>query len=172
MTTTSTECPDCRGEGTVYDQVEWSDGLGGVTCTCSLCDGKGSIDAIAELRRYKRAAGQAGGALEQLRRHVLCYLDTSDPARGGNVRGMPGASPHVSTWRRYLETEAAATAARLSVEVIDMMRLDHAGGHHAEPPPAWPCAKTNARAYCPLCPKSTASSEGSKLGHHASLGDL
>jgi hypothetical protein len=154
MTITNTECPDCRGKGTVYDQVEWSDGLGGVTCTCSLCDGKGSLDVIAALRRYKRDARQTGTALEQLRKHVLCYVDTSDPARAGNVRGMPGASPFVNTWLSYLKAEAAATAARLSAEVRDMERRGHEEGHHAKAPPPWPCALTNARAYCPLCPST------------------
>lgn len=145
------ECPECKGNGTVYDQVQWSDGLGGVTATCALCDGKGSLNVLAELRKYKRQAINSGAALAQLQRHVLCYLDTSDPKRGGNVRGMPGASPHANTWHAYLKTVADVTAARLMVEVVEMERRGHTEGHHAQPVPKWSCAMTNARAYCPLC---------------------
>lgn len=152
MTTDSkVECPDCRGKGTVYDQVQWSDGLGGVTCTCSLCDGEGKLDVIVNLRKYKRQAAESGAALEQLRRRVLCYLDTSDPTRDGNVRGMPGASPFSDTWRAYLETETDAVAARLTAEVMLTEKKDHEAGHHKGPVPAWSCAMTNARAYCSLC---------------------
>jgi len=149
--TNSSECPECRGKGTVYDQVEWSDGLGGVTCTCSLCDGKGSLNVLAELRKYKRQALESRDALAQLQRHVLCYLDTSDPKRSGNVRGMPGAAPSATTWLPYLQKVADAAAARLTAEVRLMQRQDHEEGHHAKPVPKWPCATTNARAYCPLC---------------------
>jgi hypothetical protein len=152
MTNTNiSECPDCRGKGTVYDQVEWSDGLGGVTATCSLCDGEGKLNILADLRKYKHQAGESGAALAQLRRRVLCYIDTSNPKRNGDVRGMPGASPHVSTWRQYLEGEARATAERLTIEVVEMERRDHAEGHHAKPVPAHKCPITNARAYCPDC---------------------
>lgn len=148
---TKQTCPDCKGTGTVYDQVEWSDGLGGVMCTCHLCDGKGEFDIIADLRRYKRQAAEAVGALATLRKQVLCYVDTSDPKRQGNVRGMPGASSHVKTWLEYLQRSASTTAAQLTTEVIAMERRGHEEGHHATPPPAWPCPLTNARAYCPLC---------------------
>jgi len=149
------ECPDCRGRGTVYDQVEWSDGLGGVTCTCSLCDGRGKLDVLADLRRYKRQSLAAGAALEQLQCHVLCYLDTSDASRAGSVRGMPGASPHATAWLPYLKRAADATAALLSAEVRRVEALDHDAGHHVKPPPAHSCPLTNARAYCPACPTLT-----------------
>lgn len=53
MTNTNTsECPDCHGKGTVYVQVQWSDGLGGATATCSLCDGTGKINILADLRKW------------------------------------------------------------------------------------------------------------------------
>jgi hypothetical protein len=152
MTNTNTSaCPDCRGEGTVYDQVQWSDGLGGVTATCTLCDGTGKIDILANLRKYKRQALESGKALAQLQRHVLCYLDTSDPLRDGNVRGIPGASPHADTWHAYLKTVANVTAERLTIECVEMERRDHAEGHHTKPVPKWPCALTNSRAYCLEC---------------------
>lgn len=152
MTNTNTsECPDCRGEGSLYTQVQWSDGLGGATATCSLCDGTGKIDILADLRKYKRRALESGAALAQLQRHVLCYLDTSDPKRDGNVRGMPGASPNADTWHAYLKTVADVTAARLTVACVEMARRGHAEGHHAKPVPPWPCALTNSRAYCLEC---------------------
>lgn len=149
-------CPDCRGEGTVCDQVQWSDGLGGVTCTCSLCDGRGRIDVVAELRRHKKRGLAAAEALAQLRRHVLCYLDTSDPKRGGHVRGMPGASPHASTWVDYLRREADATAVRLVAEIQEQQALDHEAGYHAELPPPYDCPLTNARRYCAACNPTSA----------------
>jgi hypothetical protein len=153
MTTSSNEqeCPQCLGKGTVYGQVQWSDGLGGVTCQCSLCDGKGVLDVLAELRKYKKQALESRDALDQMQRQVLCYLDTSDPKRGGNVRGMPGAAPYATTWLPYLQRTADATAARLTTEVRLVERQDHEKGHHTKPVPAWACALTNARAYCPLC---------------------
>lgn len=149
--TNTSECPDCRGKGSVYTQVQWSDGLGGATATCSLCDGTGALDILADLHKYKRRALESGAALAQLQRHVLCYLDTSDPKRDGNVRGMPGASPHADTWHAYLKTVADVTAARLTVECVEMERRSHAEGHHAKPVPKWPCALTNSRAYCLEC---------------------
>lgn len=125
--------------------------VGGLTATCALCDGKGELNMLAELRKYKRQALRSGSELAQLQSHVLCYLDTSDPKRDGNVRGMPGAAPHANTWHAYLKTVADATAARITVAVVEMERLGHVEGHHAASVPKWPCAVTNARAYCPLC---------------------
>lgn len=149
---TNIQCPDCRGAGKVYDQVEWSDGLGGVTCTCDLCDGKGALaDPLAQLREYKRAARAVAADYAQLRRHVLCFIDTSDPKRKGHVRGMPGASPHASTWLDYLKQAANAVAPLLVAEVRAVESADHAAGHHAEPPPPHDCPRTNARRYCTAC---------------------
>lgn len=46
-------CPHCKGTGSVGVWVQWSDGLGGSSATCSVCGGAGSIDfdPIRELAR-------------------------------------------------------------------------------------------------------------------------
>jgi hypothetical protein len=52
---TATTCPICNGTGIVGTWVQWSDGLGGASATCSLCDGAGSFDfdPATELARLK-----------------------------------------------------------------------------------------------------------------------
>jgi hypothetical protein len=82
---------------------------------------------------------------------MVGYLRWKDAKRDGNVRGMLGASPYADTWHAYLKTVADVTAARLTVECVEMERRSHAEGLHAKPVPKWPCALTNSRAYCLEC---------------------
>ena len=43
-TATPATCPHCRGEGCVGIWVDWSDGMGGSSATCPLCEGKKVLD--------------------------------------------------------------------------------------------------------------------------------
>lgn len=59
MTTTETTtiCPHCNGRGEFPCFVQWSDGLGGSSAACSVCDGRGTIDfdPVKQLAEIKAA---------------------------------------------------------------------------------------------------------------------
>lgn len=48
--TNATTCPHCNGRGEIGVWVDWSDGMGGSSAACSVCDGTGKADFHAVAR--------------------------------------------------------------------------------------------------------------------------
>lgn len=48
-------CPHCNGTGEIGTWVQWSDGLGGSSAQCPVCDGNKTIDfdPVQELAKIK-----------------------------------------------------------------------------------------------------------------------
>lgn len=55
MPTEPTTCPYCHGSGEIGTWVQWSDGLGGSSAQCPVCDGNKAIDfdPVQELAQIK-----------------------------------------------------------------------------------------------------------------------
>lgn len=46
------DCPHCHGKGEVGIWVDWSDGMGGSSATCPLCDGRKTVDTATLLKEF------------------------------------------------------------------------------------------------------------------------
>ena len=99
-------CPKCRGKGSYYGEVRWSDGLGGVDMICTLCDGNKVIGAppLELADRYKAERNIAAAELARLKRCVGLYLHTIEgklPDPPYREAPRPGSYPR--HWREELD---------------------------------------------------------------------
>lgn len=100
------ECPICKGKGHYSDQVQWSDGLGTVEKTCSLCNGKGQLNYISLESCIQDLVGKESRAKALAHNMRKCWLIyESIQKTGGPRRDLPEASrpsPFIETWEKHL----------------------------------------------------------------------
>jgi hypothetical protein len=169
MTTT---CAYCRGQGTVQNMHNWSDGWGMVDSTCPLCDGTGRTAAVLTIAvTQKREAERLAGELRQLKAHVALYLATErDTLPWPPLQDARRPSPWPETWRGWLE-QAVADLPRVATPPAPhdhdfehgATSPVHCGGCQPAPPPSAglddadlaPCPDCLQRGMCycpPRCP--------------------
>jgi hypothetical protein len=169
MTTT---CAYCRGQGTVQNMHNWSDGWGMVDSTCPLCDGTGRTAEVLTIAvTQKREAERLAGELRQLKAHVALYLATErDTLPWPPLQDARRPSPWPETWRGWLE-QAVADLPRVATPPAPhdhdfehgATSPVHCGGCQPAPPPSAglddadlaPCPDCLQRGMCycpPRCP--------------------
>lgn len=104
-TSSTSECPNCKGTGSTPEMVNWSDGWGMTQRHCGLCDHTGRIaaDPVTLALRYKQQAEELAAKHRAFVLHTALYLKTSrgqmpDPP----FKNAPGASSYPETWLPYL----------------------------------------------------------------------